>query len=448
MFTLELKEEKDLFEFDEIISIEEINENILVYDIKLEDSLYPYYFANSLLSHNSMYSSIFQTFNMSPDTLDLNGDININGVRFTSKRQGLIPQVFQELLAKRKFYEKIRDLFPADSQEWYVYKNYEGGVKQIANSFYGITGYTRFRLYNPAVTRTVTFIGRNLIAFIWKKSESQGYKLLYGDTDSLFVSLGDDSTEDQAIKNAKELEKLINTSFPEFTKRFELVSKSFLNVDCEKIFSKVIFTGVKKKYIGFLFYKKGQRVNELFYRGIELVKRDTPKAFKVFLEKLVRMLFEEDSKPLVYAKQFKVDVQKNYKLQEIAVLKNISRRLDTYVKTTPQHIKAARFSNATYKTNFDKGDSVGIIYVKSRVTSVIGIDEEFTELPRGVVIDWDMYFKNFVDSKLETFSFLPQLKVQHTLFDFVGKSSGPTSDQVELLKSVGLMSERDAELLR
>jgi DNA polymerase elongation subunit (family B) len=372
-----------------------------------------------VIDFSSMYPSIFRTFNVSPDTLEFKGDIEINGVGFTTKKRGLIPNVFEELLKKRREYENLRDSFDRSSADWYVYQNYQGGVKQIANSFYGITGYPKFRLYNPAITRTITFIGQQLIAFTWKKAEELGYNVLYSDTDSIFVELPDKERK-EVIEEAKKLENELNDSFVEFVKQFKDTEDHFFKVDCEKIFSKLIMVGVKKKYIGRLFYKKGEFTDELFYRGIELVKRDTPKLFKVFLQELCEKLLAEDDSVQKYVKEFKLHCKENFVIRDLLVYKNISKRLEDYVKTSPQHVKAARFSNKNLGKNFDKGDTIGLIHVKSKQTDCVGLEDDDKSMPEGFNINWDKYFELFVDGKVEMFEFLPQLKTQQTMFDFIG----------------------------
>jgi len=370
-----------------------------------------------VLDFSSMYPSLFRTFNVSPDTIQFDGDILINGTKFDSNKIGLIPNVFEELLKKRRYYENIRDSFDRDSNEWYVYQNYQGGVKQIANSFYGITGYPKFRLYNPVITRTITFLGQELIAFAAKKTEELGYEVIYTDTDSLFVVF-DGKNEEEIVNQSELLSMKLNECFKEFVLCFKKDDSHCLKIECEKIFSKLIMIGVKKKYIGKLFFKKGKMVNEVFYRGIELVKRDTPKVFKVFLKDILERLLEEDDSLLKSIKDFKQEVKKVVDAREIVIYKNISKNIEKY-NTLPQHIKAAKFSNENLDKNFDKGDTIGLIYVKNKGIDCIGLEDNDEVVPKEFVVDWDKYFEMFVDRKLEAFNFLPQLKVQHTIFDFI-----------------------------
>lgn len=367
---------------------------------------------------SSMYPGIFQTFNVSAETIDENGDVEIDGVRFSTKRKGIIPALFENLKGRRKEYEKIRDTHPRDSLDWYIYSNFQAMIKQIGNSLYGLNGYPYFRLFNPKVAKTITYIGRHVIAYSWKKAEELGYKPLYGDTDSLFIQFDKNLTEDEVVDKAKELEVQLNNSYKEFALKFKQDDINFFSVDTEKIFKRIIFTGVKKKYIGRLFYKKGERCDEIFGRGIELVKRDTPAAFKIFLKTIVEKLLNDEEGIRDYVENFKKELKKNYTLQDIGIAKSISKHLDDYTKTIPQHIRAVRFSNQKFGSNFMKADIPRLFYVKNATAPVIALDYETTELPAGFEIDWDKYFENFVDKKLEMFYAVRNLSNQRSLSEW------------------------------
>ena len=370
---------------------------------------------------SSMYPSIYRTFNISPETIVDRGDVKIEDVSFTFEKEGVIPALFDNLLAKRKEYESLRDSFSRESIDWYIYSNYQAGIKQIANSLYGLTAYPYFRLYDPRVARTITFIGRHLIAHSWLIAEKVGAKPLYGDTDSLFVEFDKNLSEEEVILKSEELTNTLNASFGEFTRRFKNNDRHFLKIETEKIFKKLIFTGVKKKYIGKLFYKKGRRTEEIFGRGIELVKRDTPKAFKILLKAVVEKLINDEKDIMNYVNGYKKELLATFKLQDIGISKNISKHLADYVKTIPQHIRAVNFSNKNLGTTFGKADIPKLFYVNSHKwqdTKVIALSDEATELPEGFSIDWDKYFENFIDKKLEMFSAVQNLSSQRKLGEF------------------------------
>src|SRR5882762_8782062 len=60
-------------------------------------------------------------------------------------------------------------------------------IKILMNSFYGVLGTSACRFYNPALANSITGAGREILLWSKRWFESAGFKVLYGDTDSLFV---------------------------------------------------------------------------------------------------------------------------------------------------------------------------------------------------------------------------------------------------------------------
>jgi len=119
------------------------------------------------------YPSIIISFNISPDTLDSNGDIKYppTGVSFRSDRVGLIPEVVRTWLKLRGELEKSG-----------APRSKVDAVKFLTNSVYGVFGHERFRLYDVRLASTVTAIGREGILYAKKLAEEKGYRVLYGDS--------------------------------------------------------------------------------------------------------------------------------------------------------------------------------------------------------------------------------------------------------------------------
>lgn len=69
-------------------------------------------------------------------------------------------------------------------------------LKITANSFYGYLLYPRSRWYSKEAGESTTAWGRHYIQETMKKAEEAGFKVLYGDTDSLMLLLGDKKKKD------------------------------------------------------------------------------------------------------------------------------------------------------------------------------------------------------------------------------------------------------------
>ncbi|WP_064496646.1 DNA polymerase domain-containing protein [Methanocaldococcus jannaschii] len=110
-----------------------------VYDLTLEGR--PYYFANGILTHNSLYPSIIISYNISPDTLDCEccKDVSekILGHWFCKKKEGLIPKTLRNLIERRinikRRMKKMAEI--GEINEEYNLLDYEQkSLKILANS--------------------------------------------------------------------------------------------------------------------------------------------------------------------------------------------------------------------------------------------------------------------------------------------------------------------------
>ena len=248
---------------------------------------------------------------------------------------------------------------------------------------------------------------KELINEIFNSIEEKGFIIVAGDTDSVFVKIGDDLSKEEVLVKVKELEDLIEQQFKYFIKAmigFE--RQHYCKMDCEKIFSNVIFKDGKKSYFGRLFWKKGKFVDEKFYRGFEVVRRDMPIAIKPFLIEIFEDILNgknilETRNKLI---KFKADL-KNMKTWELGATQQIKKNLQDYSGNT-MHIRAAKYSNEHLHTTFAKSDFPKILLVKViettkyPQTNVIALDEN-TPLPSEIQIDYDAIIAKYITTKLE-----------------------------------------------
>jgi DNA polymerase elongation subunit (family B) len=84
------------------------------------------------------------------------------------------------------------------------------------NTFYGQAGNLISPLYNLLVASSITYTGGMLIKQVSSFAEQRNFKVWYGDTDSVFLSLRDFDGSDwasminQTISRCKELRAEIN----------------------------------------------------------------------------------------------------------------------------------------------------------------------------------------------------------------------------------------------
>jgi len=379
----------------------EIYNNIAVFDFK------------------SLYSNIYRTFNLSPEVITTNGDLEVGEIKIDTSKKGLISQLFEDLLIRRKEVEDARDAVKdRTSAEYYALQNLQGGIKTIANSITGVAGYPSFRLYNPHISRTVMYIARLLLVKI--KKLLTDYDIIYVDTDSFFIKL----KEENMIKEVEKLQNRINIELNRIIiKEFKL-KNNYLQVDCEKIFKKIIFTGVKKAYMGLLSHEKGNIVNKFFVRGLSIVRKDSPQCIKDLLKNIYLKILNSEN--LFNVRDYMYDEMKKLKklnYWEIGITKQINKALNDYT-TNCQHIRAAKFSNKILGTNFTKSDAPKMLFIKNKECDVIMIDED-TVLPDSAKIDYDKFFNLVIFNKLKMFENIKGLNINilynknKNLFEFV-----------------------------
>ncbi|EQD40451.1 DNA-directed DNA polymerase, family B, conserved region domain protein, partial [mine drainage metagenome] len=137
-------------------------------------------------------------------------------------------------------------------------------LKIVSNSFYGYLGYARSRWYSRACAASVTAYGRHYIQDAIAKAEENGFKVLYGDTDSVMMLLNG-KTHESAVEFAADF----NSKLPES-----------MELELEDFYRRGIFVGKKAEQKSSGAKKKYAMISydgRVKIRGFELVRRDWSK---------------------------------------------------------------------------------------------------------------------------------------------------------------------------
>jgi len=294
--------------------------NVLVFDFK------------------SLYPSIIRTFNLDPMTWLADGAtasdaiVAPNGARFHRNQPGILPALVASLAAEREQARHAGQLVKANA------------IKILMNSLYGVLGSGASRLFFPEVANAITHFGQLLIRTAAAFATGGGYRVLYGDTDSLFIDSAQPDAE-LALALGERLRVEIGNAVGAFV-RERFGCESFLELEFEKLYHRFFLpevrggkVGSKKRYAGLLIDANGQERIE--FVGLESVRRDWSEVSKRLQAGLLELVFH-DQPVEAFVRTFVADLRAGRFDQELAYRKAVRKDLDAYTKTTPPHVRAAR----------------------------------------------------------------------------------------------------------
>lgn len=239
-----------------------IYDKIAVFDFK---GLYP----SIIIAHNIDNATICDDctdYFESPD-----------GVKFRKDRTGIMPMLLKILIDERS---DVKKAFKKDPDNKSLAAR-QTALKILANAFYGYLGYPRSRWYSRECASSVTAYARFFITQTIGKAEEAGFKVLYSDTDSIFL-LMEGKTKDDTEKFLKG----INKSLP-----------NTMELELEDFYTRGVFVGkrggeggAKKKYA--LMSESGR----IKIRGFELVRRDWAKIARDTQLAVLEAILKEGSK--------------------------------------------------------------------------------------------------------------------------------------------------------
>lgn len=349
----------------------------------------------AVLDLKSLYPMCMMTINASPETKDVNGELFApNGIRFRKEPDGLTRTIISELLIERDNKKKLRDSFSYGSNEYRMYDLQQNVLKVIMNTYYGVSGYARFRLYDREIGAAVTSVGRAIIEHTRDVITSLGYRVLYGDTDSCMVMIQDVGIED-TILCARKIEKAVNDSYSAFAKDILNAEHHYFSIKFEKLYSRFFQAGTKKRYAGHLVWKEGKSADRIDVTGFEIRRSDSPHLTREVQQKVLELVLRGSCRDDL--KDYLRDIitrfrNGDFSLEEVGIPGGIMKSLGEY-KTNDAHVRGAKYSNTNLGTEYGKGSKPKRVYIKRVPSEFPPTDvvcfEYADEIPSGFVIDWE-----------------------------------------------------------
>ncbi|OUS26299.1 hypothetical protein A9Q99_18905 [Gammaproteobacteria bacterium 45_16_T64] len=317
-----------------------------------------------VLDFKSLYPSIIRTFKIDPlslivslhaigENLDIQPEVfgqpfkgsgqhlehwipGFNGA-FFSKTNHILPEIIETLWQARDN-AKLENNAPLSQ-----------AIKIIMNSFYGVLGTPLCRFYDPRLSSSITLRGHDILQKTRELIEGEGYKVIYGDTDSVFVWVGEKVDSANPLASARRIGDVLSERLnlwwqQTLGQRFGI--KSCLEIEFETHFSRFMMPrmrgselGSKKRYAGLIISESKE--DALIFKGLENVRTDWTHLARSVQHDLFWKVFHDEAFES-YVKMVYQQVVDGQRDEELVFRKRLRRKLSEYQKNVPPHVQAAR----------------------------------------------------------------------------------------------------------
>ena len=334
----------------------------------------------------SLYPSIIRTFNIDPhsyigkprggtevENRELSSPSNMairapNGAAFR-REPGILPE-----LLDRFFERRAEAQAKGDAVASFVYKI-------IMNSFYGVLGARGCRFAGSDLAGAITSFGQRILGWCKDYLEDLGYTVLYGDTDSLFVTVlaGSGTAETRTAAPALSLEgeeicRQVNRALEAYLAETYGVEPR-LTLQFEKRYVRFFLPplrggggqadkGRAKGYAGLLadseearagttlsagkppdtaLIANGDVSRRIEVKGMEAVRRDWTDLAHDFQLRLLELLFLKRALEEIksYVKELVEALYQGELDDKLVYRKALRKSISAYTRNTPPHVKAA-----------------------------------------------------------------------------------------------------------
>jgi len=341
------------------------------------------HFNVTVMDFASLYPSIIKVRNLSYETVRCPHDeCKKNTIPDTNhwvcgKKNGMTSLLIGSLRDLRvNYYKSLSKSDTLTEEQRQQYTVVSQALKVILNASYGVMGAEIFPLYFLPAAEATTAIGRFIILQTIKKCEEVGIKVLYGDTDSLFIKNPKREQIQQVIDGAKK--------------------DHGVELEVDKEYRYVVLSSRKKNYLG---VTKSGKVD---VKGLTGKKSHTPPFIRTLFFELLDILSKVETMENFEQAKNQISVKitgwakkveaKEIPLKDLAFNVMISKDPSEYIKTIPQHIRAARLLESIREIK--KGDIIS--YVK--ILNKPGVKP--VEMARQDEVDSKKYME-FMESTLD-----------------------------------------------
>lgn len=292
----------------------------------------------AVFDFKSLYPSLIRTFQLDPlahADADDGGDAVVapNGARF-AREGAILPGVIDAFLASREAAKRRGD------------RHADAALKIMMNALFGVLGTPACRFFDPAVANAITSFGQQTLRWTRDAFETAGVRVLYGDTDSVFVQLrGEEPGEAEGLR--AEVEAAISARVE---REYGVVSR--LTLELERVFDRFFLPrvrggrgGSKKRYAGWV--APPGAAGRLVVVGLESVRRDWPAVARRLQQGMLERLFQ-DREVAPFVREVVASLRAGELDAELVYSKRIRKGgVERYTDAVPPHVQAARKAGRT-----------------------------------------------------------------------------------------------------
>ena len=305
-----------------------------------------------VLDYKSLYPSIIRTFRVDPyariaakkftheTSIDENTIPGYDGASF-AKHEHILPEIIAELWQAR------------DKAKLENNKALSQAIKIIMNSFYGVLGTPGCRIHDARLTSSITKRSHDIIKQTVKLINQQGYEVIYGDTDSVFVSLDAAVNNEEADAIGNKLIQAINLFWHEHLQQ-DFGIESYLEMEYETHFNRFFMPtirgsekGSKKRYAGFI---NKNANSHIVFKGLESARTDWTQLAREFQQTLYYKIFNNESYT-DFIRQTVKQLNHGELDKQLIYRKRLRQKLGLYQKNIPPHARAAIKAEENFKQN-------------------------------------------------------------------------------------------------
>ena len=289
-----------------------------------------------VLDFKSLYPSIIRTFKIDPLGLSVSTGIEHSIPGFLqaefSRNKHILPDIVTQLWQDRDVAKKENN------------QPLSQAIKIIMNSFYGVLGSSGCRFFNPQLASSITMRGHQIIQTSKEIIERQGYSVIYGDTDSVFVLLGDGKDEEECNAIGRQLQESLNNWWQRHLDA-EFQIESHLEIEYETHYLRFLMPtirgaekGSKKRYAGMV-QKNGEK--KMIFKGLETVRTDWTPLAREFQQELYQRIFNNIPFEGFISETHDALIRGELN-NKLIYTKRLRRPLASYTSTQPPQVRAAR----------------------------------------------------------------------------------------------------------